>query len=305
MPLPSFTYTRVVDAPRKLVFLVHTDPVHLAKWMGPGGARIVRAEMDLRPGGSYHYGLVTAEGVEMWGLQQYLEIVPNEKIVLLQSFSDPQRGLARHPLSATWPVYMHATTEFEDAEGGKTRVTVTWHPHEADDVAIATFDAARSSMSGGFGGMFDTLDRYLAETAAQITHSRHFAAPRERVWQAFTDPAQVNLWWGPEGFRNVDVEQEVRVGGAWRFKMIGPDGTVYPNEATYVEITPPERLVLDHGDGTHVLFRSTITLTEEGGGTRVTMAATFADRAVRDGVVPYAIEGGKQSLRKLEQALTG
>lgn len=305
MSVPSFTYSRVVDAPRKLVFLVHTDPVHLAKWMGPGGARIVRAEMDLRPGGTYHYGLRTAEGVEMWGLQQYLEIVPNEKIVHIQSFSDPDRGLARHPMAPTWPVYMHATTLFEDVEGGKTRVTITWMPHEADDVAIATFDGARPSMTGGFGGMFDTLDRYLEETAAQITHSRHFAAPRELVWKAFTDPAQVNRWWGPEGFRNTDVEQDVRVGGVWRFKMIGPDGTVYPNEATYVELAAPERLVLDHGDGKAVLFRSTITLTEEAGGTRVTMSATFAGRAVRDGVVPYAIEGGKSSLRKLEQQLKG
>jgi uncharacterized protein YndB with AHSA1/START domain len=303
MTVEPFTYTRVVDAPRKITFLAYTDPVHLARFLGPAGSRIVRGDMDLRPGGSYHYGLVTADGVEMWGLQQYREVVRDEKLVHLQSFSDPDRGLARHPLAATWPRWMLATTTFEDDGPGRTKITVSWAPFEADATEEATFDAARDGMRGGFGGMFDTLDRYLAETEAEITHSRLVDAPRAAVWRAYTDPAEVNAWWGPDGFRNVDVAQDVRVGGVWSFTMVGPDGARYKNHSRYVELTEPTRIVYDHGDGTHVLFRATITFVEEAGKTRVVSSSRFASRAKRDVVVPFAIDGGLQHLAKLEARL--
>ena len=299
MTAAAFTYTRVVDAPRKLAFLVYTDPVHLARWMGPAGSRIVRADMDLRPGGSYHYGLVTAEGVEMWGLQEYREVVQDEKLVHVQSFSDANRGLARHPLAATWPRWMLATTTFEDAGPGQTKITVSWAPHDADATEEATFAGAHDGMRGGFGGMFDTLDRYLAETAAELTHSRLFDAPPAAAWKAFTDPAIVNTWWGPEGFRNEDVEQDVRVGGVWAFTMIGPDGARHKNHSQYVELSEPERLVYDHGDGKHVLFRATITFVPEAGKTRVVSTLRFASREKRDVVVPFAIAGGRQHYAKL------
>ena len=303
MTAPPFTYTRVVDAPRKIVFLAYTDPVHLVHWMGPGGSRILRGDMDLRPGGSYHYGLVTAEGVEMWGLQEFREVVRNERIVHVQSFSDPGRGLARHPLAATWPRYMLATTTFEDDAPGKTKITVSWAPHESDATEDATFAAAHAGMNGGFGGMFDTLDRYLAETEAEITHSRLFDATREAAWRAFTDPAVVNTWWGPEGFRNEDVEQDVRVGGVWSFTMVGPDGARHKNHSRYLELVPEEKLVYDHGDGKHVLFRATITFAEEAGKTRVVSSLRFASREKRDVVVPFAIDGGLGHYAKLAAKL--
>jgi uncharacterized protein YndB with AHSA1/START domain len=165
--------------------------------MGPAGSRIVRGDMDVRPGGTYHYGLVVADGVEMWGLQAYREVVQDERIVHVQSFSDPHRGLARHPLAATWPRLMLAKTTFEDEGPGRTKITVSWAPHDSDATEDATFSAAHDGMRGGFGGMFDTLDRHLAETEAEITFSRLVDAAPAAVWRAFTDPAEVNAWWGP------------------------------------------------------------------------------------------------------------
>jgi len=100
-------------------------------------------------------------------------------------------------------------------------------------------------------------------------HSRWLDAPRERVWQALTDPAQVNAWWGPEGFSNEDVRQEVKVGGVWSFTMVGPDGTRFANHSVYQELTAPSRLVYEHGDGKAVMFTAVITLEEEAGGTRL------------------------------------
>lgn len=295
-----FSVSRVFDAPRELVFQAFTDVGHLARWMGPKGYKVIRAALDLRVGGSYHYGLEGPGGARMWGKQVFREILRPERLVYLQSFSDEAGGLARHPMSASWPLLMLSTATFDDAGGGKTRLTISWHPYEADEAGLAAFDGARSSMQGGFAGMFETLDAHLAATACQLVNARVLDAPRERVWAALTDPAQVNAWWGPDGFQNVDVQQDVRVGGTWRFTMVGPDGKRWPNHSTYLEVTPPARLVYDHGDGSAVLFRATIELTELGPRTLLSLTLEAPSREARDGFLKFgAVEGGRQTLGKL------
>jgi uncharacterized protein YndB with AHSA1/START domain len=81
-----FTIARVFVAPRALLYAVNTDAKHLCAWMSPEGFQTIRADQDLRPGGTYHYGLTEPGGLEMWGKQRYVELVPNERIVLIQSF---------------------------------------------------------------------------------------------------------------------------------------------------------------------------------------------------------------------------
>jgi len=164
---------------------------------------------------------------------------------------------------------MLATAMFEDTGDGKTKVTVFWLPFEADESEMATFDAARAQMEQGFNGMFDGLSAYLAATDKEIQISRWLKSPRALVWRMLTEPVHVNAWWGPNGFKNVDVVQHLRVGGEWKFRMLGPDGAVYPNLCTYLEITEPARLVLDHGDWEQVLFRQAVLSDEEGEGTRL------------------------------------
>jgi uncharacterized protein YndB with AHSA1/START domain len=157
-----FTISRVLDAPRDLVFQVHTDPRHLAEWLSPEGFHNIHSAVDFRPGGTYHYGLEGPGGARMWGRQTYREIVPGAKLVYIQSFSDEEGGLARHPMAAAWPLEMLATVRFEDAGPGKTRVSLSWHPHESDEAGNETFDSARPGMERGFGGTFVKLEAYLA-----------------------------------------------------------------------------------------------------------------------------------------------
>jgi uncharacterized protein YndB with AHSA1/START domain len=157
----AYSISRVVNAPRELVYKVHTEPKHLAKWLAPEGFEGMTSTMDFRVGGKNHY-CQKGKDVEMWGLQVYKEIVPNEKLVYIQSFSNKEGGLSRHPMAPTWPLEMYATTTFEDAGAGKTKITVTWAPYNSDDAGNAAFDGARAGMDGGFGGTFDKLDAYLA-----------------------------------------------------------------------------------------------------------------------------------------------
>ena len=135
-----------------------------------------------------------------------------------------------------------------------------------------------------------------------VVLSRDLPFARDLVWKAMTDPDHVNRWWGPDGFRNEDVVMDFRVGGLWSYTMVGPDGTRFPNRVWFKEITPPARMLFDHGDDQRVWFETTVTLEATDTGTRVTIRQVFPTQAERDEVVEKygAIEGGKQHLAKLE-----
>ncbi|MCW5259198.1 SRPBCC domain-containing protein [Verminephrobacter eiseniae] len=156
-----FCISRVFNALCNLVFEVHTDADHLQKWMSPEGFKTIHAAMDFRVGGTYHYGLERADGMQMWGKQVFREIVPNERLTSIQSFSDKNGGNTRHPMSPAWPLEMLATTTFEDIDGTRTKVAITWQPWNSDEAGHCAFDAARSGMERGFGGMFAQLEAYL------------------------------------------------------------------------------------------------------------------------------------------------
>lgn len=156
-------FTRTFDAPRQLVWEVWTQADHLLQWMGPAGAKGVHANMDFRAGGSYHYAIQFG-GLEMWGLWSIKEIDPPKKLVVIQSFSDKDRGIVAHPMSPNWPKKMLSTTTFEEnAAAGKTTVAVHWEPFEATQSEIDTFEAARPGMGQGWSGTFDRLVEYLGK----------------------------------------------------------------------------------------------------------------------------------------------
>lgn len=139
----------------------------------------------------------------------------------------------------------------------------------------------------------------------EIRLDRIFDAPRELVFEAWTRREHIGQWWGPNGFTTTTYEMDVRPGGVWRFMMHGPDGTDYPNRIVYEEVVPAERLVYAHGDFETTLFHVTVTFTVEGGRTRVRMRLLFPTAEARDYVVREhgAIEGGRQTLGRLEQYL--
>lgn len=136
----------------------------------------------------------------------------------------------------------------------------------------------------------------------ELVLQREVPFARELVWTAMTVPEHQNRWWGPDGFRNEGVTMDFRVGGAWTFDMVGPDGTRYPNHSVFKEITPPSKLVFDHGDGKSIWFEASITLQETASGTLITLRQIYPNREFRDEVIEKygAIEGGKQHLAKLE-----
>ncbi|MBF0170563.1 MAG: SRPBCC domain-containing protein [Nitrospinae bacterium] len=140
------------------------------------------------------------------------------------------------------------------------------------------------------------------EKDREVVLQREIPFARELVWKAITDPDHMKRWWGPDGFTIEDPAMDLRIGGAWTFDMVGPDGTRYPNHSVFTEINPPSRLHFDHGDGKRVWFKSSILLEVAGKGTLVTLRHLFPSKESRDEVVDKygAIEGGKQHLAKME-----
>lgn len=99
--------TRLIDAPRELVFKVWTDPHHLAQWWGPNGFTNTIHQMDVRPGGAWNLTMHGPDGTDYRNESVYVEVVP------------PSRLVYDH---VTGPTF-RATATFEE-EDGKTRVTL-------------------------------------------------------------------------------------------------------------------------------------------------------------------------------------
>ena len=142
----------------------------------------------------------------------------------------------------------------------------------------------------------------------EIVLSRVIAAPRERVFEAWTDPAQITQWFGPDGFEVEDLECDIRPGGRWRFVYTGPDGTRWDNRIVFLRIEAPALIEMGHGpdkDDDPGRFHVTVTFEAQSDGkTVLTMRQLHPTKEQRDAGVGFgAVEFGYQTLGKLARHL--
>jgi uncharacterized protein YndB with AHSA1/START domain len=136
--------TRVVAAPRWLVWEAFTNPAHVPHWMlGPAGWAMPICEIDLRVGGAWHFVWRRADGTEMAMRGVYTEIAPPERLVSTEAWG------------GDWPETLNTLLLSE--EGGKTTITqrVRYASREARDAALKT------GMAEGMAETFARLDEYL------------------------------------------------------------------------------------------------------------------------------------------------
>jgi uncharacterized protein YndB with AHSA1/START domain len=296
--------TRLVDAPRELVWRAWTQREHLQQWWGPKGFTWVRSTLELRPGGLFHYCMRSPDGQEMWGKLAFREVAEPERLEFVASFSDAEGRTVRAPFSPDWPLEVLSTVTFEKKHD-RTKITLRGAPIHATEAERRAFAAGHGSMQKGWAGTFEQLDEHVTE-GREISAERLFEAPRPLVWRAFTEAEHVARWWGPRGFRTTVQKMDVRVGGEWDHVMHGPDGTDYPNRHVYVEIVENERLVMDHATAPE--FRTTVLFSDEGAGrTRVRWRMVFPSAELRDTTIRKygAAEGLTQNLEKLVDHLAG
>jgi uncharacterized protein YndB with AHSA1/START domain len=161
--LPTYVLERVFDAPRELVWKTWTDPDLLPRWYGPRVETIIH-RLELKPGGLWL--------VEMrWGGNsnyqrvEYTEVTPPERLVWLHSSSDANWNIIPAPMMADWPRVLLTMVTFED-DGGRTKMRLTWTPHEASAAEIACFAAAIDGANKGWAAGMELLAKLLAELQA-------------------------------------------------------------------------------------------------------------------------------------------
>jgi len=162
-PVKPFVISRLFAAPREKVWQAWTDRAQLLQWFGPKGFKMTTANLDLRPGGTFHYCLETPDGKELWGKFSYREIQAPERMVLVSSFSDAGGGITRHPFSATWPLEMLSTSTFT-GEGNQTRFSLECLPLNATEAECHTFEQAHEGMKQGWTGTLDQLAAHLKQS---------------------------------------------------------------------------------------------------------------------------------------------
>jgi len=136
--------TRIIDAPRELVFRMWTDPAHLAKWWGPQGFTTPSCTMDVRPGGAWRICMRAPDGVDHWVQGVYREVVAPERLVYTFVWSD----------AAGKPHYETLVTVTFDERGDKTELTL----HQSIFKSVA----ARDEHQGDWSKELQRFAEYLA-----------------------------------------------------------------------------------------------------------------------------------------------
>ncbi|MCW5734021.1 MAG: SRPBCC domain-containing protein [Enhydrobacter sp.] len=147
----------------------------------------------------------------------------------------------------------------------------------------------------------------LRPDAHELALTRELAAPRERVFAAWTDPEQAVRWWMPQEWTLVSCKMDVRPGGGWHRRMRGRDGSIVTKWGEYREIVSPERLVFTYNtefdDGT-VETETLVTVTLEDLGARTRLV--LRHEAFRSEAASQSHTGGwTGALERLGQFTSG
>ncbi len=151
--------TRVIDAPRGLVWKAWTDPALVKQWWGPKGFTAPVCKIDFRRGGKYLFCMQSPEfleGKRIWSTGVYREIVPLERIVCTDSFADAKGNVVpatHYGMGDDFPMEMQVTLRFEEQKG-KTRFTLRHAGHPAGEMS--------EMAAAGWNQSFDKIDALLS-----------------------------------------------------------------------------------------------------------------------------------------------
>jgi uncharacterized protein YndB with AHSA1/START domain len=220
--------TRLLDAPPDLVFRMFKDPHHISRWWGPRGFTTTTFSKDFRPGGVWRFVMHGPDGTDYHNQVTYKEIVDAQRITYLH------QGCGDHN-----HVRFDVTITFDPAGPNRTRLTFHMVFASRED---------RDSKQGAVEGLKMTLDR-LAEQLPirQSGHlpfhiSRTFDAPRDLVWNAWTERNQLMKWFGPKGFTMPAATLDLRPNGTFHFHLRSPAGQEMWAKWFFRDIIPPHRI---------------------------------------------------------------
>lgn len=157
----------------------------------------------------------------------------------------------------------------------------------------------------------------LFRRTKELSFERAYAAPIDRVWEAWTDPAMLRRWWGPKDTTIDECEVDLRLGGRVHIVMVAGEGmgkyagTRWPLEGTITELEPPHRLVYDarswtEGEAdTTIEHRNEVQLTADGDTTVVSLQVTIGAIGKAAKMAAFGMRWGyKAQLDELEVLLS-
>lgn len=198
----------------------------------------------------------------------------------------------------------HCVTAEVAGPGSAALVTAELAPRDAGTALTVTVQ--RALLAGEPVDVEARLDALAAVARRTLVLQREIAAPVALVWQAWTDPEALPLWWGPEGFSCRTRRIDLRAGGEWVFDMIGPDGTVFPNHHRIHRHDRESRIdySLHWGEDGPKHADASALFEARGGRTLVSLCMTFTSQAEYDQARGFGAEAlGLQTLGKLARHL--
>ncbi len=223
--VPEMVITRILNAPRDLVFRVWTEPEHIKHWWGPNGFTNTISKMEFRPGGLWEFVMHGPDGTDYPNVNEFVEIVRPEKIVL------------RHGHE---PVFTMTVT-FEEM-GDKTKLTIR---NQFESAAVFEMAVKQFGAAEGLKQNVERMEDYIYEKpkGRELIITRELNAPKELVYKAWTQKEHLEKWWGPKGFEIKVSKFDFQPGGTFLYSMIGADGTEMTGLFVYREILPGEKVV--------------------------------------------------------------
>jgi uncharacterized protein YndB with AHSA1/START domain len=278
---PPLRLSRVFHARRETVFRAWSSAEHVKRWFSPATFTVPDATVEMRVGGAFEVCMRSPMGTDHWTRGTFVEVTPHTRLVI-----------DMHATDGTGEKLFRAYTEvdFADAPHGTQIGT------RMDVLQIYTFAnplIAAPMVAGAPEGWRTTLDKLATEVARMqggaatggrsVVHAsfhleRSYDAPAARVWQALTDPAAKQKWFGgtPGRWQLLERHMDVRPGGRERLKGRWEGGVVSTFDATYHDVIPNERLVYSyemHLDDTKISV-SLATLELKAAGAKTTLAVT-------------------------------
>jgi uncharacterized protein YndB with AHSA1/START domain len=266
--------TRVINAPRELVWKAWTEVALLSQWWGPDGFTTTTSAFDFRPGGIWRFVMHGPDGRDYQNRIRYAEIIKPDRIVV------------EHDDGADVPEISFRNTVTFVESGGKTTVTM-----RAELPTAAERDRVVKDHGAVEGGKqtLARLDAFVSaleksKSDADTFEATHiFDAPRDLVWKAWSEAKALEQWWGPKGCKLQVISLDFRPGGMFHYAMNYSTGAAMWGRFFYMNIAAPERIVwlnsfaTENGGIARAPFSpvcpleilNTVTLTEEKGKTQL------------------------------------
>lgn len=288
-PTRELVVTREFGAPRDLVLKMWSDPAMITYWWGPFGFTTTTHEMDFRPGGVWRFTMHGPDGTDYPNFIRYVKTGPDQ--IEYDHGCDSKS------------VDFHVVVTLEEKVGGKTSMEfrMVFPSVEERTRIVETYGADK--------GLFQTvtrLDTLLADKQAEdepfkmalslpspteIRTVRSLRAPKELVFEAFTNPDYIRRWQGPRDIVCTECTFDARVGGRWTMTHERA-GEKYRFSGEILEISRPDRLVGTFQYEDYDPLTNTTTFEEKDGITRVTTISSFTTTENRDGMLYSGMEHG-------------